>query len=131
MLPITVRDDLFHSVEKLAQEQGTSAEALITEWIERELAREQRIFEESERFQAQHSALLPKYTGQYIAMRNGDVIDHDADLGPLNQRIRERYGDEPVLITPVMDEPIRVFNMRSPRLVSPADEDAPPPPAYS
>ena len=105
------------SVEKLAQELGTTAEALIIEWIQRELglAREQRIFEEAERYQAQHSALLPIYGGQYLAMLNGEVLDHDADLGPLYQRIRAQYGDEPVLITPVTPEPIPVLNMRSRR----------------
>jgi hypothetical protein len=118
MAQLVLRPDLASAVEKLASEQGKNAEALLNEWIERDLflARERRIFEESERFQAQHSALLPLYAGQYIAMRNGEVVDHDQTLAPLLQRVREKYGDEPILITPVTAEPIRTFTIRSPRL---------------
>ena len=115
---IPIRADLIQSVEKLAQEQGTNAESLLNEWIQRQLAlaRERRIREEAARYRAQHSALLPIYGGQYIAMRNGEVIDHDTELGVLYQRVRERYGDEPVLMTPVTPEPMPVGHMRSPRL---------------
>jgi hypothetical protein len=115
MTSIPVRDDLIRSIEKLANEQGTDTEALVNAWLERQLAleREQRIFEETERFQAQHSALLPIYAGQYIAMHNGVVVDHAESLTPLYERIRARFGDEPVLITPVTTEPIQTFNRRS------------------
>ena len=118
MTPIAVPDELIRSVEKLAHEQGTNAEALVNDWIRRQLglAREKRIREEAARYRTQHSALLPVYAGQYIAMRNGEVLDHDADIGTLYQRIRAKYGDEPVLITPVTPEPMPVLNMRSPRL---------------
>ncbi len=118
MTSVPVRDDLMRSIEKLAIEQGTDTEALVNAWLERQLAlaREQRIFEETERFQAQHSALLPLYAGQYIAMHNGAVVDHAETLASLYERVRARFGDEPVLITPVMAEPIQTFNRRSRRL---------------
>lgn len=122
MIPIPVRDELIRSVEKLALEQGTNAEALVNEWIERQLAlaREQRIREESVRFRAQHSALQATYAGQYVAMRDGEMLDHDAEVQALYLRIRERFGDEPILIAPVLDSPMTTYQMRSPRVAGPA-----------
>jgi len=123
MTQIAVRADIARSIEKLAHEQGTDAEALVNKWLQWQLAlaREQRIREEAARYRAQHSALFPVYAGQYIAMLNGELLDHDAEIGPLYQRMRERFGDEPVLITPVTAEPLPVLNMRSPRLADPTE----------
>ena len=117
MTNIAIRDDIIRSIEKFAQEQGTNTEALVNEWLQWQLAlkREQRIREEAARYRAQHSVLFPVYAGQYIAMLNGELLDHDPELGPLYHRIRERYGDAPVLMTPVTPEPMPVANMRSPR----------------
>jgi len=122
MNPIAIRDELMRSVEKLAQEQGTDAESLVNEWVARELAlaREQKIREEATRFRAQHSALQAAYPGQYVAMRNGELLDHGSDVQALYQRIRARFGDEPVLIAPVTDSPTPTYQMRSPRLAGPA-----------
>lgn len=122
MMPITIRDDLIESIEKLAREQGTDVETLVNEWVERQLAlaREQKIREESARFRSQHSALQMAYPGEYVAMRNGAVLDHGADVKQLYARIRERFGDEPVLVAPVTDSPTPVYQMRSPRHASPS-----------
>jgi hypothetical protein len=122
MTPIAIRDELIRSVEKLAHEQDTDAETLVNEWIERQLAlaREQKIREESIHFRAQHSQLRSAYPGEYVAMRNGAVLDHGADANELYLRIKARFGDEPVLIAPVMDSPMPTYQMRSPRVARPA-----------
>jgi hypothetical protein len=121
MVRIAIRDELIRSVEKLAQDQGTDAESLVNAWIERELAlaREQRIREESARFRTQHSALHAAYAGEYVAMRDGQVLDHDPDVQALYLRMHERFGDEPILIAPVTETPDPTYNMRSPRLAGP------------
>jgi hypothetical protein len=121
MIPIAIRDDLVRSAEKVAQEQGTDVASLVNEWIERELAlaREQKIHEESVRFRAQHSDLQAKYLGEYVAMRGGEVLDHGADVQALYLRMRDRFGDEPVLIAPVTESSTPTYDMRSPRTVRP------------
>ncbi len=122
MNPISIRDELMRSVEKLAQEQGTDVESLVNDWVERQLAlaHEQKIREESIRFRAQHSALRAAYAGEYVAMRNGEVLDHGTDVHGLYLRMRERFGDEPILIAPVTDFPTPTYQMRSPRFAGPA-----------
>jgi hypothetical protein len=122
MVPIPVRDDLLRSVEKLAEAQGTDAETLVNNWIEQQLAlaREQGIRAEAERFRAQHAALLAAYAGEYVAMRQGEVVDHDRDGAALYRRVRARFGNEPVLVAPVTTSPTPTYHLRSPRFAGPS-----------
>jgi len=71
--------------------------------------------DEMERFRSRHEELWPQYKGQFIAMREGEVLDSDADGGKLYSRLRERYGDLPVLIVEVTDEPEQLFTRLSHR----------------
>lgn len=45
------------------------------------------------------------YEGEFVATRNGQVVDHDADLSALTDRFFTRFGDVPVYIAFVGDEP--------------------------
>lgn len=76
-----------------------------------------QIDHEQQAYEAQHSQILKKYAGQYIAMRRGEVIDHDSDRVVISQRVRTRFGNEPVLITLVLSEARQTIVVRSPRLV--------------
>ena len=122
MTPIAIRDELVPALEKAAQEQGTDVASLVNDWVERQLAlaREQKIRDESARFRAQHSQLRAAYLGEYVAMRNGEVLDHGSDVQQLYQRIKDRFGDDAILIAPVTDAPAPIYQMRSPRLAGPS-----------
>lgn len=71
---------------------------------------------EMQHYLRQHQHLLARYRGQYIAMHQGEVIDHDIDEVALSRRVRIRYGDTTILITPVLPDPIQKITVRSPRL---------------
>ena len=66
---------------------------------------------------AQHETLREHYAGHYVAMRDGKVLDHDPDIATLYHRIHQQYGDAPILIAPVTEHPMPIYEMRSPRLV--------------
>lgn len=119
MLTLELKPELERQVRQEAQRREVPLEDLIIEWIENQLweAGNQKIDEEMDRFIEQHETLLPKYRGKYIAMRDGVVLDQDEDLIKLHDRIRDQYGDEPILMTLVDKEPIQTFRMLSPRLV--------------
>lgn len=68
-------------------------------------------------FQAMHPELLQRYNGQYVAIHQGQVIDHDADQLMLVRRIDEKYPDQIVLIKQVTPRPREELNFRSPRIV--------------
>jgi hypothetical protein len=113
MTVVALRPSLLDQLRTEAERLRTSVDALVNDWLEDQLWRERhkKIYEEAERFRAKHAELLAQYAGRYVAMRDGAVIDHDPDLLALNRRIRERYGDEPILITPVIPEPIQTFKV--------------------
>jgi hypothetical protein len=52
--------------------------------------------------------LLRQYDGLFIASRNGEIVDTDADIDILMDRFFARYGEVPVYITRI-GEPIREF----------------------
>lgn len=67
-------------------------------------------------YESQHATLLTQYPGQYIAIYQGKVIDHDPDQLNLLTRIDQQYPSTTVLIRKVertLPKPLRV---RSPRL---------------
>lgn len=44
-------------------------------------------------FQDNYEGLKQKYAGEYIAVNNGEVIDHDKNPVLLIKRLREKYSD--------------------------------------
>ncbi|HRJ41535.1 MAG: hypothetical protein KJZ86_15805 [Caldilineaceae bacterium] len=85
-------------------------------WKVRLEEQKRRIDAEQKKYEAQHPELFQRYAGQYIAMYQGEVVDSGVDDAELSRRIRSRFGNTPVLITPVLKEPIQTFVVRSPRL---------------
>jgi hypothetical protein len=115
MINVVIREEIFEPIRVEAEQEKTSVESLVNEWLGRQLAlvREQKIREESARFRAKHAQLRARYSGEYVAMRNGEVLDHDPEARELYLRIQQRFGEQPVLIAPVSDQPTATFNVRS------------------
>lgn len=113
MITVPLRSNLADQLQNEATRRHTSVEALANDWLEEQLwqAKRKKIDEEAERFRAQHAQLLARYDGQFVAMRDGEVIDHDSDLVTLHQRVRAQYGDEPILISPVTSEPMQTIKV--------------------
>lgn len=65
----------------------------------------------------QHPELVKKYAGQYLAMHNGQVIDHDIDRSTLKERLRAHFGNRTVFVTPVLSAPIQTLSVRGYRRV--------------
>ena len=55
------------------------------------------------------------YTGEYVAVLKGQIVDHDADQRALAIRIHRRYPNTPVLITEAEARRPREFLILSPR----------------
>ncbi|HSN75105.1 MAG TPA: hypothetical protein VL334_08450 [Anaerolineae bacterium] len=89
-------------------------ERALTDWDRQA----QQVDLEQSAYERQHERLLEQYRGQFIAMRHGQVIDHDLDRLALRRRVRQQLGDIPVFFTLVEDESIQTFWMRSPKLVT-------------
>jgi hypothetical protein len=102
--PILVRQ-----IERLAAERTEppvqvleNAVRAYLETVEREA-----IHAETEAFWAMRDHLLARYPGESVALYQGQVVDHDADVTRLESRVRDRFGSLPVLIAPVTPGPRR------------------------
>jgi hypothetical protein len=56
-------------------------------------------------YRAMHAELYARYPGQYVAVYQGQLVDHDPDGEALFERIDQRFPDEIVLMTQVRETP--------------------------
>ena len=68
-------------------------------------------------FRQLHASLLKRYRGDYVAIYQGQLVDHDSDKVALLERIDAAYPDEFVLMRPVQEQLEREFYFRSPRYI--------------
>lgn len=117
MVTVALQPNVADQLQSEAEQRQTSLEALVNDWLEAQLWRQRhdKIHQEAGRFRAKHAELLAQYAGCYVAMRDGVVLDHDADLTALHSRIRARYQDAPILIAPVTPEPVQTFKVMGAR----------------
>ena len=76
----------------------------------------EKLHEEAEAFWAMQADLTTRYQGEYVAVHQRQVVDHDPDVVRLEQRIAEQWGEAAILIAPVTDEPRRDLSTVSFRL---------------
>ncbi len=65
-------------------------------------------------YEANLESLRADYAGRYVAIVDGEVLDHDPDFGPLAERVFGRLGSTSVFM-PRVDEPPRTVRVRGPR----------------
>jgi hypothetical protein len=69
-------------------------------------------------FQTLHPHLVNTHLGEFVAIKAGQLVDHDPDFDTLIDRVRETYGDEAIVmvdqVLPALPPEIR---LRSPRLI--------------
>lgn len=75
------------------------------------------MLQEQAAYQAMLSELLTNYKGQYVALHQGGVVDHDTDKIALVMRLDQTHPDAVVLVRQVTEEPEKVLRMRSPGLI--------------
>ena len=74
-----------------------------------DLAEDEVIWREEMAFQRLHPELVQRYLGEFVAVLEGKVIDHDIDQVALYKRIRQRYPKQFVLISPVTKNPVEEY----------------------
>lgn len=109
---------LAESLLQVAAEHGQPIEAVMNDLAQNYLRAERhaQLLAEMDRFRAKHGELLTQFNGEYIGLRNGEVLDHDADGGQLHKRLRQQHGGLPVLIVQVNESPEQDFTVRNPKL---------------
>ena len=117
MLTVNLKQDVANQISSLAGKNQAKAEAFVDKALRTYLAqlRREKIHAETESFNQQHRKLLAKYSEQYVAVHNGQIIDSDQDLRTLHLRVFDQLGHTPVLLKKVTSQPDRELVFRSPR----------------
>ena len=115
---VAVDPELYKRVEETAQDRQESIDEILAEALRLYLWEQERrkISEESQIYRQLHVQLKDQYLGQYIAMRNGKVIDADPDFDAPRKRIRQRFGRKPVMMTRVEEVPEPLLTRRGFRM---------------
>jgi hypothetical protein len=119
MTTIQLVPDLAEQIESLVGSDPAKTQAFIENAVRTQIARlhQSKIRRETEAYMAQHQELLAAYPEQYIAMHQGNVIDHDTNLRTLHLRVYQELGHTPVLLKKVTDATAtRELVFHSPRL---------------
>ncbi len=119
MLTVTLKPDVAEQIRNLtgSGETGVDPEVIVDKALRSYLTqlRREKIRAESEAFERQLSVLLTRYRDEYVAVHEGQVIDHDPDLRTLHLRVFAQLGHTPVLLRKVTEETERELVFRSPR----------------
>ncbi len=112
------RRDLFRDLFREVLEESNLAEEKIPtiqshpdadDTFEEVVAREIAAFHEL------HPTLLQQYPGEFVAIQDRNVVDHDVEKLALYERIHNSYPEQFVLMRRVEDEPEPELHFRSTR----------------
>ena len=130
-LTITLPDYLSEQVEIVARLHKQSivelVEAILSEALDGQLVemavrdnQSDLLTENSEMaaYLQLHPLLKKTHFGEYVAIFQGKLIDHDREHSALYRRIDQRYPDDYVWISKVEEEPIKELRFLSPRFES-------------
>lgn len=118
-ITLQISEHLATTIQSEAKTRGLSIEDYLHTTIRRErtLAARQKIEQEQAWWLNQPLSVRAKYEGEFIAVHNQTLVDHDLDENALSKRIREKYKNTSVLIMPA--EGPKEINIYSPRMVRP------------
>ncbi|VAW33177.1 hypothetical protein MNBD_CHLOROFLEXI01-5385 [hydrothermal vent metagenome] len=118
-MSVIIPHQLYKRVEYVAQKQRRDVNDVAKEMLEQGLLPLEGLPSQAEKerekdaFRQLHTALLEQYMGEYVAIYNGELVDHDVNQTALVARIDKKYLDLFVLIRPVKQEPEIVYEHRS------------------
>lgn len=131
-LTVHLSNDLHHRTQRIAAHRNTTLSAVVRTALENFLKEtestgtvaqelfenpaDEKIQREKAFFAAQQPALQRRYPGEFVAIHEGRVIDHDPNLAMLHRRVVKVVGAMPVLLKRVDDPVNRELILRSPRL---------------
>lgn len=87
--------------------------SVVKERVQLQLSQEEQLERELVVFRRRLPQLLRRYGGQYVAIREGRVVDHGPDDSKLALRMYKRFGNTVLLIAKVEERPT-IYELPSP-----------------
>lgn len=115
MSDIVLGEPLASQIRREAEAQGMAVEQLIEAALRRYrfAAQQAKINAEALWWRTASPDLRAQYAGEFVAVHNQQVVDHDRDEERLRKRIRARYGKTAVLLTPAEERrELRIVSTR-------------------
>lgn len=128
-ITLTLPDELYRRARRIAQVNRQEVTTLLIEALVEspildeesyeagDLEDDEGVDREMTAYAAMHPGLWKQYPGQYVAVYEGRLIDHDTSDMALSQRVNENYPDVFVWMCKVEPQPFRTLQMPSFRLV--------------
>ena len=102
MAEIVLGEPLASQIRETAEANGIAVEDLIETALRkyRFHAQQAKLDEEALWWRDVSPGPREGYAGEFVAIHQRQVVDHDRDEQVLRQRIRAQYGKQPVLVAP-------------------------------
>lgn len=119
---LTVPDELYRQVEKVADAASRNIPDLLLDTITRSFAsfpvdrNRSEMNENAAAYRSLHAQLVRHYLGQHVAIHDGQLVDHDPDPVALLQRVRAYYPGQVVLRRKVELSVEAELRIRHPRI---------------
>jgi hypothetical protein len=123
-MQINLPENLYRRLERIAKASNRKVDEVVAEHLHATLPpvddnQESAAMEiEEAAFQSMHAELLQKYPGEFVAVFQGEVVDHDTDQSKLLQRRAAKYPGKVVMIAQVLPEVEEVYYHHSIRWIS-------------
>jgi hypothetical protein len=82
-------------------------------FVEENVREDKAVVREREAFISLHPALLLQYPNEYVAIYQGQLVDHDPDGLALSLRVHQRFPDEFVWTAPLKAQAIEEWVIRN------------------
>lgn len=115
--------DLIREAKALAARRGQTLTAVVAEALSRSLGvvegEPSGIERDMAWYATQHKQLVRRYHGQYVAVIDQAIVDHDRNFDALARRVFAKHGHRSIFMPLVADEVTPEVRVRSPRRSAP------------
>ena len=118
MEAILLQPQLMEQIASVAAQEARKPDELVEAAVRDYLRGLQRrkIQAEVRAYESMHGELVTTHPRRYVAIHRGRLVDFDEGFQSLHRRVRERFGNEAVLIRRVEAEAQPELVFRSPKL---------------
>jgi hypothetical protein len=112
---VVLRPDLREILERNAEQEARTLDDLVNEAVALYVHRlqQKQIEREAEAYERMHPSLRDRFLGQWVAIHDQQLVDHDSDRLALYRRVRTRFGHTPILMRRVAESPVETIWMRT------------------
>lgn len=121
---VDLPDNIYRRIETLARQSQRDVNDVVAEVVARSVrpfpvnSNRETMAREAAAFQRLYPSLVKEFAGRYVAILDGNLVDHDHDPVALLRRVRGNYPGRTVLRRKVEQVPEVILHFRSPRLSS-------------